>query len=504
MGDATFRTLAGLVVTLCALNFVTPSQAGTDRADRQAMAPAPAFEEAPCWFPATDKAGPHRCGIVRVPASRAPLRGQIALRVIVLQATGPQKLEDPVVFVPGGPGSSAVRNPTRWFNDQLRAHRDIVLFDPRGSWGSGEFCPGLAKVVAQTSTENLTLTEQSERMAAAARVCRNEVRSNGLDLADFKTSNIAQDLDDVRVAIGVPRWNVLSVSYGTTIALAYARMFPDRTRSLVLDSVSPMDPAWRSKGGENFNYAAGKLFERCAADRVCSADYPNLEQTFREALQGLEDPLWSPDSKAALNRQDFVMAVHRLLYGPDTIALTPFVIERVRARDGRIVVQLSQALNGSVTSHAYGAHWAIDCQGRGVPKNLSAAERGSFPLTSEYAAVCPELGLPNQDRAARAPRKSSVAALVIAGELDPITPRPVSEEAARIFPRGYFVVIPGHGHGPTGSSPCAAAIMRSFFDSPGIGPDLGCAVSQPIRFASPTIGAALLSGLGGDSPKPSR
>lgn len=459
------------------------------------------FEPTSCWFSADARVGPHRCGIVRVPAHRKPDRGEIALKVIVLQATGTNRVDDPVIFLPGGPGSSAVRNPSRWYDDPMRARRDLILMDPRGSWGSGDFCPDLAAEVAKTSAEDLTLAAQSRRKAEAAKACRQQAEAAGVTLSDYRTSALALDLEVVRKALAVKRWNILSVSYGTTVALAYARLSPGSIRALVLDSVSPIDPAWRSRGGENFDYALQQLIKRCAADQACATDYPDLGKTFSAAVTGLADPLWSTDHKFALNPQDFVMAIHRMLYAPETIALAPFVISRIRARDGAFLGQLSQALGGGVLSHAYGAHWAIDCQGRGVPATLTQAEIDAFPLTSEYAAVCPKLGLKNEDVEARAPRHSNVPTLTFAGELDPITPCPVSEKAARIFSKGFFVVIPGNGHTPTGSSICAKQVMRAFFDAPAQQPDLSCATSKPIRFASPAAAQALLAGFSGDKPK---
>src|SRR5207249_1203901 len=55
--------------------------------------------------------------------------------------------------------------------------------------------------------------------------------------AGFDT--LAADLDELRAALGHERWIVLGHSFGSYLALQYARNFPERTRALVLASGAP-------------------------------------------------------------------------------------------------------------------------------------------------------------------------------------------------------------------------------------------------------------------------
>src|SRR5207248_7328015 len=56
-------------------------------------------------------------------------------------------------------------------------------------------------------------------------------------LPHLSTFNVAQDLDRLRQAVGDQRLSYWGVSYGTYLGAAYANLFPDRIRAIVLDGV---------------------------------------------------------------------------------------------------------------------------------------------------------------------------------------------------------------------------------------------------------------------------
>ncbi|MCS5732207.1 prolyl aminopeptidase [Herbiconiux daphne] len=120
----------------------------------------------------------------------------------------------PVVFLHGGPGGGT--NPThrRLFDP---AKYRIVLFDQRGCGKS--------------------LPHASEP---------------GADLSSNTTWNLVADMERLREARGIDRWQVLGGSWGSTLALAYAETHPARVTELVLRGIftlrrSELD--WFYEGG---------------------------------------------------------------------------------------------------------------------------------------------------------------------------------------------------------------------------------------------------------------
>ncbi len=100
----------------------------------------------------------------------------------------------PVLFIHGGPGGGINRYSRRFF-DPL--HYRAILFDQRGA--------GKSKPYA-------------------------EVREN-------TTSDLIDDIEKLRVHLGIEDWIVLGGSWGSTLALAYAIACPERVKGMVLRGV---------------------------------------------------------------------------------------------------------------------------------------------------------------------------------------------------------------------------------------------------------------------------
>ena len=120
----------------------------------------------------------------------------------------------PVVFVHGGPGGGCGPVHRRFFDP---ARYRIVLFDQRGCG-------------------------RSTPHASAA----------DADLSCNTTWHLVADLERLRVARGIERWQVFGGSWGSTLALAYAQTHPDVVTELVLRGIftlrrSELD--WYYNGG---------------------------------------------------------------------------------------------------------------------------------------------------------------------------------------------------------------------------------------------------------------
>ena len=100
----------------------------------------------------------------------------------------------PVVFVHGGPGAGTEPAHRRFFDP---ARYRIVLFDQRGS---GKSTP------------------------------HAELREN-------TTWHLVEDMERIRVHLGIDRWAVFGGSWGSTLGLAYAEAHPERVLGLILRGV---------------------------------------------------------------------------------------------------------------------------------------------------------------------------------------------------------------------------------------------------------------------------
>lgn len=105
----------------------------------------------------------------------------------------------PAVYLHGGPGSGSTSGARRYFDPN--AYR-IILFDQRGCGRSQPLLVHPSQL--QTNT----------------------------------THHLISDLELLRKHFSFERWTILGISWGTTLALAYAQAFPQRVSALVLGCVT--------------------------------------------------------------------------------------------------------------------------------------------------------------------------------------------------------------------------------------------------------------------------
>lgn len=128
----------------------------------------------------------------------------------------------------------------------LAAQYDVIGFDPRGV---GKSTPALDCVpkhfdpVRPDAVPDSYEAEKANRNRAAAFAAACGARHGDL-LPFMDTVSAAKDLDVIRRALGARQVNYFGYSYGTYLGAVYAKLFPERVRRLVLDSVVDPDGVW--------------------------------------------------------------------------------------------------------------------------------------------------------------------------------------------------------------------------------------------------------------------
>lgn len=182
------------------------------------------------------------CATVDVPRDHDdPTGPTIDLSVLRLPARGDRIGALFVNF--GGPGSGAVDVLPRFpFPDDVRDRFDIVAVDPRGVGGSTPLACGVDP--AELYSVDPTVEDEADAEALVAisdAYARDCATDRGELLPHVGTRDVARDFDLVRAGMGDERIDYLGFSYGTSIGQAYAELFPDRVRTMILDGV--VDPA---------------------------------------------------------------------------------------------------------------------------------------------------------------------------------------------------------------------------------------------------------------------
>ena len=429
-----------------------------------------------------------RCGTVEVPRDYVhPDRGRFALAVVVIRSATEPARPDAALYVSGGPGSPLTVYAEAQAKHPLAPDRDLVLVDQRGTGASEPaLCPGLDRdLVAAVALDQAA--ERKRRAAFAA--CRTQAVADGIDLADFGTTVTAEDLDRVRQALGIARWNVFGVSYGTTVAMTMLARHPETIRSVVLDSVYPPDPIlppW------SVTVAAARdaFFAHCRDDEGCRAVVPNLAATYRETLRRLADQapiipfphgMGRPDDRGPLTPTLFAFVVGRLVYYPNFYPGLPRLILAVH--DGHtngfsaMVAALFVAESDAETGSRLSLRAAVDCRDR--PRfHGPSTPSGEVPDMTSLLGICDDwaaLGPPPL-----VPRGSDVPVLVLAGQFDPNAPPADSRRVAEMIgAHARWIEVMGMGHSVRAFSPCAASLVSAFIENPDRVSDASCADHPP-------------------------
>ena len=90
------------------------------------------------------------------------------------------------------------------------------------------------------------------------------------------------------------------------------------------------------------------------------------------------------------------------------------------------------------------------------------------------AQLCRDLGLVPRTLEEYAAVHTDIPALIIEGDMDPITPPPLAKAILPGFTRATYVEFPFAGHGPSRSVKCAGSMLNKFYDAPQAKPDLSC------------------------------
>ena len=434
-----------------------------------------------------------QCGVLKRPLDPARPDGtQIDLHVVVIPALARQKLPDPIFFLAGGPGQSAIglAGTIEHLTARLGARRDLVLIDQRGTGHSAPLhCD------TPTADEALARTLDRTRAIAALDACRTSLQKLPWGDLRFYTTPLAMaDADAVRAALGAERIDLIGISYGTRAALEYLRAYPSHVRRVVLDGVAPADMVLPESDDIDADAELAALMRDCAAEKACARAHPSLAQTWQGLMASLPRPITfaEPVSGQArhvtMTRDALRGLVRPGLYSPSMGALLPYAIEQAAA--GRYEPLLALATGDA--DIAEGEHFSVICA-EDVPRmSPPAGADGDQGARAMYRAACAHWPRGDVPPAFYTIPRSDVPVLLLSGGLDPVTPPRHAERAAKALgPQARSVVVANNGHNVTAIACMRDAVFHfidAADDAQAQGVDLGCAakVPRPLAFEPPS------------------
>ena len=451
------------------------------------------------------------CGTVLVPKNRTtPDNGEaVALAVAVYRSTSPNPEPDPVIYLDGGPGGYTLDVLPFTFEDSIEPwlqNRDYITFDQRGIGNSEPAvqCPEIRELELSWLDSRDEWEDLKPEYLNTMVACRDRLISEGVDLTGYSSAESAADVDAIRQALGYEQWNLFGVSYGTRLAQTVMRDYPDGVRSVILDSAYPAEADLYENYPRSLNQAFRVFFDSCAADVVCRADYPDLENRFYALVEELNENPVEIEITHFLNGQthdslfwgdDLVGMLFQTLYSETMFINMPDIIDDLEDGELDDVTELEELFFVNDDFFSGAVYRTIQCREEypfSVLSNAEAAIQINPRLVDYFEDYeftlesCEIWGAGQADAIENRPVVSTIPTLILAGGFDPVTPPSWGQSLQANLSNSYFVEIPQLAHGIFGVNSCTQQIGLDFIDRPTEEPNSACAGNflDPV-FSSP-------------------
>jgi pimeloyl-ACP methyl ester carboxylesterase len=454
------------------------------------LAGAPAGSAAAPFAPCGDNG--LECATLSVPLDYSGAAGgQVPLYVEVLPAAGTPR--GVMIMLAGGPGQASAETfklgPKAAYWRSFFPGYTLVAYDDRGTGKSGALdCP-LARTIAD---------------------CGNAIPNR----AFYTTRDHAEDIESVRLALGVDKVGIWGVSYGTKHAVAYALAHPTHVERLLLDSVVLPD-------GDLIDPLSLRIIPG-SVTRICTNNpCPGIAPGVGDRLVALANQLEAHPVSTTLHFAPRLAGFPLTLDGDALIALA-YESDLSSAVASQLPAAIDSALAGQMlplerlvyldtiynvtggdvnfvlflsTNCGDGPFpWgpndppevrqaALDAAIAALPPGAAGAF-GPWALQSLRPFPCVDWPAPSGGAALGPGPLPDVPVLVLSGDRDIRTPTAYGVTMASRFRQGRVLVVPGAGHSVLNHSPCAATAVRGWLQ--GAPPP---AVCKKFSLYVPPIGA---------------
>lgn len=412
-----------------------------------------------------------KCGTLQVPENYSKVgESYININFVVLPAIDNSDQKTPLMFLAGGPGQAAAELASGLSSVfyEVRKTRDLILVDQRGTGASHPLqCEDAIEQNVYALTPEDFSTED----------IKNCINSLTGDLSQYNSENAIRDFDAVRIALNHQQINIYGGSYGTRAGLVYMRMFPDSLRSVVLDSVGPIEVPiglFGQSSARSFNL----LLRNCQKEPSCKQAFPQLEQEFQTLLTRLEQqpaqvkiahPRLGTQTEFVISKAKFLGTIRSQLYSVASRSLVPLMIHQaylgnymplaglVAQTEGGQGIYIGLLLNITCNEdypRISDDDYIFDANNNFGGNDSHLSFKLACPIWPQYR--------PNADF--YKPVVANIPTLILSGDLDPVTPPSNGDYSANTLPNNKHVVVKNAAH-TVAMTTCASDLINEFLTS---------------------------------------
>lgn len=233
-----------MVATLCAIALATSSAA--HKAGDIVIQPATAR------LSETENV-PYELGTMYVPENRSdPKTRLIAVGFARFKATKPAGAP-PIFYLPGGPGQSYVADVKKGVNlkHMLRYSEaaDVIAVDQRGYSDQGDYLRYTYMTREEPLDQPASIKRSTEKSLKAARDAVEYYTKKGFDLRGYSVKDLAEDVNDLRKALGFEKISLVGISFGSQWSFAIMRLHPEMISRVMLSGAEPLNNGYDMPSG---------------------------------------------------------------------------------------------------------------------------------------------------------------------------------------------------------------------------------------------------------------
>lgn len=402
---------------------------------------------------------PAEFGTLLVPENRAdPQTNLIELAFVRFKSTA-QTPGPPIVYLAGGPGGSGIytakgsRFPLFM---ALREIADVIAFDQRGvGYSKPDLnCYERLSLPLDVAPSREAIMKELREKARGCVFFWHDVQR--VDLTAYNTNESADDLEDLRKALGANQVSLWSISYGTHLAFATMRRHPKSINRAILAGTEGPDHTYKLP--RNIQKHLEDLAAVIKADPEIGKEIPDFLGLMKSVFDRLDAKPETVEITDPETKQKVKVIVNKLVMqyivadniGTTVTARFPALFYRASKGDFTNPAQIW--LNESRTEIGSAMSYMMDCASGQTAARRERIEREAKGMLLEdifnfpFPDVCQEWKAPDLGDEFRSPLKSDVPVLFISGTLDARTPISNAEEYRKGFSNSTHMIIEGAVH----------------------------------------------------------
>ena len=400
-------------------------------------------------------------------------------------------LQPPVLYLPGGPGTSAItaqNSVEQWLYwlDSSGLKSDFILFDIRGtspgkpSWQCAEY----ETLSVESLKQVLTLSQEIILIQPVLDEClkrfdhqlvkvsdRGVTAAVGEGIASINTPSFALDAKNILLNLGYQSWFLLGSSYGTRLAMHMAATQVE-VKKMVLDAVYPPGVGTTDDAVAVWSSAFENLFKMYETHTLEFKFWQIMKQ-LRERPISVQVESWTTGATIQWVLTDFRFAwvIYQGMYSAEDFPRIKDAILNWGDTDNSALADLLESFYNNAFDPDFNSmvYTATECNDNG-PTNLEKLQIAiaKFPQWRDYFTEDEQYDICKHSVFAKAkplkPEKWAQPTLIASGDLDPITNTRYAQIARQLGGEARVLSLSNFSHAEFIGSECGEALIAEFFN----------------------------------------